>query len=110
MVNLYQNLFPFQEIGDALTGWSKELKWRDDGFSWQTPLGESELTFQPASVVTLDKLTIVGFVITKHQLSMDDNDVFTVENNKKRTPTLVRMRFALILQKYVTLFNTLHNN
>jgi len=80
MVNLYQNLFPFQEIGDALTGWSKELKWRDDGFSWQTPLGQSELTFQPASVETLDRLKIVGFVSTKHQMSVKYNDMFTVRS------------------------------
>ena len=77
MVNLYQDLFPFQELGDALTGWSKDLKWRDDGFSWQTPFGQSEIYFQPASVTTLDKLKIVGFVTTKHQLSMEYSNVFT---------------------------------
>ncbi len=80
MVNLYQDLFPLQEIGDALTGWSKALTWQDDGFSWQTPLGQSELNFQPASVGTLDKLKIVGFVTTKHQLPVEYNDVFTIRS------------------------------
>jgi len=34
-----------KKTGDALTCWSKEFKWRDDGFSRQTSLGESELFF-----------------------------------------------------------------
>ena len=48
--------------------------------------GMAWLIFQPATVVTLDKLMIDVFVITKHQLSMDDNDVFTVGDNKKTHP------------------------